>query len=251
MQKKIVNICILTIHKGDLEYLKKTIRSVDIQSLQPIKHIILAKGICNYQIQSFKKENREFILNKNRDKSIYDAMNIIKKYSTNRISIYLNSGDIFFSRNTLYCINKFNSFLNLNYVLVFATLLKVKNIFFNIKDLFFKKETYLPHSSFLFKNNYFNQKIDFNIRFKITADGIWMKKIISRSRDLRKIFINIVIQNLYGQSSVPSLKTCFWRWSENPLSVIKEILKLFINKSVSARFYFIIIFCRKYNFIRK
>ena len=63
MQKKIGNICILTIHKGDLEYLKRTIRSVDIQSLQPIKHIILAKGICNYQIQSFKKENREFILN--------------------------------------------------------------------------------------------------------------------------------------------------------------------------------------------
>ena len=156
MQKKIGNVCILTIHKGDLEYLKRTIRSVDIQSLQPIKHIILAKGICNYQIQSFKKENREFILNKNTDKSVYDGMNIIKKYSRNRITIYLNSGDIFFSRNTLYYINKFNLFLNLNYVLIFTTLLRVKNIFFNIKDLFFKKETYLPHSSFLFKNNYFN-----------------------------------------------------------------------------------------------
>jgi hypothetical protein len=251
MLKKIGNVCILTIHKGDLEYLKRTIRSVDIQSLQPIKHIILAKGICNYQIQSFKKENREFILNKNTDTSVYDGMNIIKKYSRNRITIYLNSGDILLSRNTLYYINKFNLFLNLNYVLVFTTLLRFKDIFFNIKDLFFKKETYLPHSSFLFKNNYFNKKIDFNIRFKITADGIWMKKIISRSRDLRKIFTNIVIQNLYGQSSMPSLKTCVWRWGENPLSGIKELLKLLISKLVPISFYFLIIFCRKYNFFRK
>ena len=78
-----------------------------------------------------------------------------------------------------------------------------------------------------------------------------MKKIISRSRDLRKIFTNIAIQNLYGQSSIPSFKTCVWRWAENPLSGIKELLKLLISKLVPISFYFLIIFCRKYNFFRK
>jgi hypothetical protein len=250
MEKR-ANICILTIHKGNLDYLKKTIRSVDAQSLRPLKHIILAKGVCNYQIQCLKKKNRNFILYKNADKSVYDGMNIIKKYSGDCAAIYLNSGDIFFSRNTLNYINKLHIFLNLNYVLVFATLLRFKKIFFKIKDLSFKKESYLPHSSFFFKNNYFNQKINFNPRFRITADGIWMKQIISRSRALKKISTNIVIQNLYGQSSMPNLKTCIWRWNEGSLSGIKEFIKLLISKMLPLSFYFLLIFYRKYYFFRR
>jgi hypothetical protein len=251
MLEKRANICILTIHKGNLDYLKKTIHSVDVQSLKPFRHIILAKGVCNYQIQCLKKKNREFILHKNEDKSLYDGMNIIKKYSGDCAVIYLNSGDIFFSRNTLSYINKFNLFLNLNYVLVFATLLRFKRIFFKIKFLYFKKKSYLPHSSFFFKNNYFNQKINFNPRIRIVADGIWMKKIISRSRSLKKISTNIVIQNLYGQSSIPSLKTFIWRLDEGLLSGIKEFIKLLISKMLPLSFYFLLIFYKKYYFLRR
>jgi hypothetical protein len=251
MLKKRANICILTIHKGNLNFLKKTISSVDNQSLKPLKHIILAKGVCNYQIQYLKKKNREFILNKNADKSLYNAMNIIKKHSSECATIYLNSGDVFLSRNTLYDINKFILFLNLNYILVFTTILKFKNLFFNIKNLSFKKKIYLPHSSFLFKNNYFNQKINFKTELKISADGIWMKQIISRSRALKKIFINIVIQNLYGQSSTPSLKTFIWRYNEDSFSGVKELIKLLITKLIPLNFYFLLIFYRKYNYFIK
>jgi hypothetical protein len=249
--KKKSNICVLTIHKGNIEALKETIFSVDTQSIEPFKHIVLAKEICNYQISFLKKKNREFILNKKEDKSLFHAMNILKKYSKNYPIIYLNSGDIFLCRSTLYYIDKFYLFLNLNYVLIFSTLLKINNFYFQIKDLFFKKKNYLPHSSFLCKNNFFNQKINFNVKFKISADGIWMKKIISRSRMVKKISKDIVIQNLYGQSSLPSLKTCNWRWNESLVSGIKEFIKLLICKLVNLNAYFLIIYFRKYNFFRK
>jgi hypothetical protein len=251
MQKKKSSICVLTIHKGSIEELKKTIYSVDTQSIEPIKHIILAKEICNYQIHFLKKKNREFILNKKNDKSVFHGMNIVKKYSINYPIIYLNSGDIFLSRNVIYYIDKFNHFFNLNYILIFSTLLRANNFYFQIKDLFFNNKIYLPHSSFLCKNNYFNQKINFDTKFKISADGIWMKKIISRSRMVKKIAKNIVIQNLYGQSSLPSLKTYNWRLNESFFSGIKELIKLLISKFVSLNVYFLIIYYRKYKFFQK
>jgi hypothetical protein len=220
MKKKISNICILTIHKGSIKNLKKTIASVDSQSFAPLKHIILAKEICKYQISFFKKSNREFILNKKNDKSVFHGMNIVKKYSKDSSIIYLNSGDVFFNRNSLYYINKFHILLKFNYVLVFKTVLQVKNLYFDIKKNFFKDKNYLPHSSFVCKNNFFNQKIDFDVKFKISADGIWMKKIISRSRSVRKILITLVIQNLYGQSSTKfknfrlEVSRTLYRWAE-------------------------------------
>jgi len=251
MEKKICNICILTIHKGSIKNLQKTIISVDSQSFIPLKHIILAKDICIYKINSLKKFNREFFINKKNDKSVFHGMNIVKKYSKEMSIIYLNSGDIFFNKNSLYYLNKFSIFLKFNYVLFFKTVLQVKNLYFDIKKNFFSDKNYLPHSSFICKNNFFNEKIDFDTKFKISADGIWMKKIISRSRPVRKIFKKLVIQNLYGQSSLPSLKTLRWRFDENYYYGFKEFLKLLISKIVPLDIYFLIIYLRKYNFFRK
>ena len=78
-----------------------------------------------------------------------------------------------------------------------------------------------------------------------------MKKIILRSRQVKKIFHNIVIQNLYGQSSVPTLKTCNWRSNENLIEGIKEFIKLLISKFVGLNIYFFIIYFRKYIFFKK
>jgi hypothetical protein len=251
MEKKICNICILTIHKGSIKNLQKTIDSVDSQSFAPIKHIILAKEICRYQINSLKKFNREFFINNKNDKSVFHGMNIVKKYSKEIPIIYLNSGDIFFNKNSLHDFNKLSIFLKFNYVLIFKTVLCVKDLYFDIKTNFFKDKNYLPHSSFLCKNNFFNKKINFDTKFKISADGIWMRKIISRSRSVKKILKKLVIQNLYGQSSLPSLKTLGWRFDENYLYGFKEFLKLLISKIVPLDIYFLIIYYRKYNFSKK
>jgi len=249
--KKHCQLCIITIHKGDLRFLKKTIVSIDNQNLLPIGHIIIAKNINNFQIQPYKKNFRVFFLNNKHDRSIYEAMNFAKKNLGNFPFFFLNSGDVLMERNTLYQISKSLYFLSLNYVLIFQTLLRVENLYFKIKMKFFKKKNYSPHSSFISQNSIFNKKINFEKKLKISADGNWMRDIIKKSRMVKKIPKNIVIQNLYGQSSLPSFKTCRWRWSENLVSSVKEFIKLIISKLMPLKIYFLIIYFRRYNFFKK
>lgn len=251
LNKNYCKVCIVTIHKGDLKFLKKTIDSIDNQSLFPLKHIVIAKNINNFQIQVYKKDFRVFYLNNKYDRSIYEAMNFAKKNLGNYPFFFLNSGDVLLHRNSLNQISKFINLLKLNYVLVFKTLLRIKTIYFNIKDRFFKNKDYLPHSSFISQNNFFNKKINFKYKFKISADGYWMKDIIKRSRMTKKIPKNIVIQNLYGKSSLPSFNTIIWRLREKPVSGAKEFIKLVMSKLVPLNFYFTIIYFRKYRFFNK
>jgi len=143
MQKKKSNLCIVTVHKGNLNNLKATIKSIDAQNIKPSVHIIVAKNICNYQIYFFKKKNRLFFLNK--DNSIYDAMNFGKAVSKNLPLLFLNSGDFFLNKTTLFNINKFFLLTKLNYILIFGTQLKYDNILFKININFFKKKKYILH----------------------------------------------------------------------------------------------------------
>ena len=69
-----MNLAIITIHKGEYADLVKTVKSVDIQSKKPKKHLIIAKNLDITQIKKFKKKYRNFILNQ--DRSIYNAMNL-------------------------------------------------------------------------------------------------------------------------------------------------------------------------------
>lgn len=250
LNKKLCKFCVITIHKGDLKFLKKTIDSIDNQNLLPIRHIIVAKNINNFQIQPYKKDFRIFFLNNKHDRSIYEAMNLAKKKTGNFPIFFLNSGDIFLKRNSLYQMSRFLYFLSLNYVVVFQTLLRIKNLYFEIKKNIFKNKNYLPHSSFISQNDFFNKKIYFNKKFKISADGLWMKDIIKRSRMVKKIPKNIVIQNLYGKSSLPSFQTFKWKCREKLASGVKEFFKLIISKLIPLKIYFLIIYYRKYNFFK-
>ena len=58
----------------------------------------------------------------------------------------------------------------------------------------------------------------------ITADGKWMRQILEKSNGLIKAKYNLVLQNLDGQSSVPSIRTILLRFKENTLFVIKKLL---------------------------
>ena len=240
-------ICIITIHKGDLKFLKRTIASIDRQSLLPAKHIIVAKNINNFQMQFCKKNYRFVYLNNKKDKSIYDAMNFAKNRTENLPIFFLNSGDILNDRNSLYRVAKFEKLLNLNYTLIFQTLLRVKNTYFQIKKFFFKDKGYLPHSTFLSPNNFFYKKINFNIKHKISADGYWMRNVIKKSRAVKKIDENIVVQNLYGLSSFPTGASIVWRFDENMLTGIKEVIKFILSKLIKKTLYFKFIHFRRYN----
>jgi len=244
--KKTLNLTIVTVNYDNLLELEKTLLSVDSQTIRPKKHIIVSKKLSLNDIKKFKKKYRKFILGK--DTSIFNAMNIGKKFSDESILMFLNSGDYFVNKKSIQLIEKYKNYLIKNKVLIFKTILVNLKEYFYPKKLFFLNSNHLPHSSFIFYNSKKNKKINFDERMVVTADGKWMKEIIEKSNGLIRVFRNLVYQNLDGQSSTPSPRTIKLRFNENIWSGIKEILKLIIRYFVGKNLYFKLIYINKYNY---
>lgn len=242
---KVSKIKIVTINYDNLNDLKKTIKSVDNQKTKPQKHIIISRKLKLNQLKKFKKSYRKFILGQ--DNSLYNAMNIGKKNSLNSPVIFLNSGDVFYNRYSIDLIQKYYQALKKNKVIVFKTVLVNKNDFFYPKKKYFNNKNYLPHSSFIFLNSKNYSNINFDEKMIITADGKWMREILKKSNGLIKVKNNLVFQNLDGQSSVPSLRTIFYRFKENTFSGLKEIFKFLIKIFLNKNLYFKAIYFNKYN----
>jgi len=243
---KCSNIIVVTINYDNLNDLIKTLDSVDNQTVKPYKHIIITRKLNFNKLKKIKKKYRKFIIGK--DSSLYNAMNIGKKQSINSPVIFLNGGDIFYNSNSINLIQRYYKSLVKNKVIVFKTVLVNKKDFFYPKENFFKKKNYLPHSSFIFFNSKYNSDIYFDEKLIVTADGKFMREILKKSNGLVKVNYNLVIQNLDGQSSNPSLRTIYLRFNENILSGLKETIKLFIRFFLSKKLYFRIIYFYKYNF---
>lgn len=243
------NITVITIHKGNLKNLRETCISINNQILKPHSVIVVASGVSLSKLNLPKKINYKFILNK--DKSIYNAMNLaIENLDINNHFIFLNSGDVFNNNLVLYRVNKY---LKLNTCLVGKVNLKYKKIFFKIKKRYYKKINYLPHAGFicppinsLHRNK---KKIKFNEKFKIDADGYWMRKIIFLNK-YRTIRINetISIHALGGVSTNPTIKSIKQFWASNKFSFIKEVLKYLIRTFLPNKAYYFVIYFYRYNF---
>lgn len=238
-------VSIVTINYDSLEELKKTIKSIDSQKIKPFRHIVVSKKLKFFQIKKYRKKYRKFILGK--DNSLYNAMNIGKKYTLDSSLIFLNSGDVFYNRNSTNLIQKHSKYLLKNNILIFKTVLINKKDVFYPKQKYFKNEKYLPHSSFIFYNSKLYKNINFDEKMIISADGKWMREIIKKSNGLIKVRHNLVFQNLDGQSSVPSFRTIYHRFSENIFSGLKEIIKLGLRFLFSEKFYFRLIYLYKYD----
>lgn len=238
-------IIVVTINYDNLEDLIKTLDSVDSQTVKPKKHIIVSRKLNFNELKKLKKRYRKFIVGK--DNSLYNAMNIGKQQSKNSPVIFLNGGDIFYNLNSISLIQRYYKSLIKNKVIIFKTILVNKKDFFYPKKKFFRKKNYLPHSSFIFSNSKHNSDIYFDEKMIITADGKWMKEILKKSNGLVKVNCNLVIQNLDGQSSKPSIRTIYYRFKENISSGLNETVKFFINLLFGKKLYFRIIYFNKYN----
>ena len=73
------NISIITIHKGQIENLIKTLNSIDNQKVKNFKNYVISPFIPKTELKKFKKKYRKFIIGK--DKSLYNAMNIGLSYT--------------------------------------------------------------------------------------------------------------------------------------------------------------------------
>ena len=237
---KIINI--ISVSDGNKKDLKKTIDSVKNQNFKKYKHFIIAKKLEKKFLLQNKSNKIKFIVGK--DTSIYNAMNIGEKLTFNNFTIYLNSGDIFFSNNSLKTINnEMKDKLNTQFV----TILKYKNILFFSKKNFFLNENTFTHSSFVRSPVKKNDIVFYDESYLITADGNWMKENVKKN-GLKRIYLPISIFSLDGVSTFPSLKTIIMKKNLDIRSLTKEIVKFIISKFISRKFFYKLIYSTKYNY---
>lgn len=240
--KKIIHFTIITIHNGNISDLKKTIKSVDLQTVKPKKHLIISPILNIDKIKKFRKKFRKFILGK--DKSIYNAMNIGIKNTKNDFILFLNSGDTMFGNKT---IKNIKNKIKEKKCYIFQTQLKYKNTIYTPKKSFFSSKNYYPHPSFI-RPPEKKTKILFNENFNILSDGIWMTKNIKKYGSVKKRDI-ISTHYLGGVSSKPNAHFLREKFRLSLLQGIKEFVKFLLFIIFTEKNYYKIIF--KYKFDKK
>ena len=101
MNKSEISFSIITVTLNAKKELSKTISSIQKQNYNLFTHII-KDGFSTdetHKIDFSKYRNTEFYQLK--DKVVYDAMNQAFELAQNEYIIFLNAGDIFFSKNSL------------------------------------------------------------------------------------------------------------------------------------------------------
>src|SRR5690554_603900 len=107
------NLSIITVNLNNQKGLQSTIESVISQTYQNFEHIIIDGGSVDNSIEVIKEFESIFKLKRKqlkwvseRDKGIYNAMNKGIKIANGDYLIFMNSGDTFFSNNTLETVRK-------------------------------------------------------------------------------------------------------------------------------------------------
>ena len=85
-------LTIITIHKGPIINLKKTLNSVSNQNKYPNEQIIISPKLPKYIKDNYNKKFLKFIIGK--DKSIYNAMNIGLRLASSENILFLNRSTI-------------------------------------------------------------------------------------------------------------------------------------------------------------
>ena len=189
--KNLISFSIITVTHNAKSELLRTIHSIQEQSYKFFNHII--KDGCSTdqtnKINFTKYKNINFYSKE--DKGVYDAMNQAFKLAQNEYIIFLNAGDIFFSKNTLEELaenikknHKFNAYsggtIQIN--------IKNKRIIriIGIGKLYkYLPLAQLPHPSFIIKKSILSKlKNPFDPKLKIASD--YKQQLILRKTQLWK-----------------------------------------------------------------
>ena len=233
-------ISIITISDGNSKFLRRTFNSIDSQNYKNFKNIVVSKKIEKNILINYKNKKRFFIVRK--ESSIYEAMNLGARHAFKDFVIYLNSGDIFYNSNSLELISRY---LNYNSCLMFVTALKNGNDLFIPKIKIFFKNNFLSHSSFIRPPVSKKNNILFNEKKLKTADGNWMSANVNKF-NIRKYYKPLTVFYLGGISNLPTKKTIIIKAKIGCLAFFKEVVKYFLLTIFGIKFFYRIIYFRKY-----
>ena len=184
-----ISFSIITVTYNAKDDLLKTIDSIQNQDYNFFSHII-KDGLSNDNTNKTdfsKYKNTEFYQSK--DKGVYDAMNQAFKLSINEYIIYLNAGDIFFSKNTLRDLSrnilknpKYNSYSGITLQINKRKVIRAIGGGNLYKYLPLAQ---LPHPSFVIKKSILSDlKEPFDSKLKISAD--YKQQLTLRKNNLWK-----------------------------------------------------------------
>ena len=187
-----ISFSVITVTYNSKKALLETINSVQSQKYKNFTHII-KDGFSEdktREINFSKYKNTLFYESK--DNGIYDAMNQAIKYAPNEYIIYLNSGDTFFSENTMQKIAEI-ILNNPGYYSYCGGTLQIDPLKKKFKRIIGIGKSYrylpfaqLPHPSLVVKKSILNKlKYPFDSRLKIAAD--YKQQLVLRKKNLWKI----------------------------------------------------------------
>lgn len=204
---------IVTVNFNNSVGLNKTIESVKKQSFQDFDFTIIDGGSTDDSLNLINK-NSKFINNivSEKDFGIYDAMNKGLRFAKGQYAYFLNSGDVFFSNETLQKLNleiKNNSYPDL----IYGSCL----ISFNYRKNFIKSENLslnelkfgvkVPQQAYFIKNEVI-QKIKFDQQYKIAADFQVLCKVFA-DKTLKIKRTNQIICNYDGEGVSSNLSKSY------------------------------------------
>lgn len=195
-------ISIITVVLNAKNELLETINSIQSQTYKNFEHIIKDglsnDGICSLEFDNY--QNTHFI--KKNDNGIYDAMNQGFEFAKGDLIMFLNAGDLLFSDQVLFLINKtFNKKLDstclVGYTLQKDTINKKGSTLLGhgwpYKFLPFVQ---YPHPSFILRKNIAKKiKPLFDEKLEISAD--YKQQLILRKKGIfNPIFGNFIITEM-------------------------------------------------------
>lgn len=235
------SIHIITVSDGKLRPLKLTLKSIDSQNFKNFKNFVISKKKISNIKKKYKSRKRVFIHKEN--SSIYEAMNYGLAKSNSNHLIFLNSGDTFFSNSSLEIIAHYITKNPKNCLMFISVLKNGKDYFIPKKNIFFSKN-FLTHSSFIRPPN--KKDLGFNIKYKITADGDWMKNNL-KTFEMKKIYNSITTFHLGGVSNLPSKKSLKMKINSGLISISKELIKFLLLRLIKKNLFYKTIYYFKYD----
>ena len=162
--------------------LLKTIESIKKQNFESYEHIVIDGGSTDGTLEIIKNEKCISKWISEKDKGIYDAINKGLKLSNGKYINTLNSGDLYYSANSLSIIKKY--FAENNVSFVFGAVLKKKVLYkYEPNKMLWTFNFYPAHSSGFFVKKEVHDKIGiYSLKFPCSSDYDFFWRLIKKNK---------------------------------------------------------------------
>ena len=184
-----MKVSVITVCFNSEKYISECIKSVSTQKLKDVEHIFIDGKSKDRTLDIIKKlSKKNSILISEPDNGIYDAMNKGIRIAKGELICFLNSDDLFASKDVLEVV--YASFKNTKKHVIWGDLVIVNRERINEKlrkikrEKIHKKDILMgsapPHPSFFVSKVILDSISNYNLKYKVASDFDLMKRALER-----------------------------------------------------------------------